>query len=140
MLYATVSDPDGDLLTVTFYGRVKAATSPFTIVVIPDTQYYVADPSPSATFGAQTQWVVDTEDSLNTVFVSHLGDIVEHKDQVEREWIDAAAYMATLDDNDVKSNVAPGNHDMSSKRVAAMFTAAASCRGPGPRPPPTQRP
>ena len=114
-LDATVSDPDGDPLTVTFYGRVKAAPPPFTVVVIPDTQYYVADPTQSATFGAQIQWVVDTKDALNTVFVTHLGDIVEHKDRVEQEWIDAAKYMATLDDNDVKNNVAPGNHDMNSK-------------------------
>ena len=120
-LDATVSDLDGDPLTVTFYGRLKAAQPPFTIVVIPDTQYYVADPSQSATFGAQTQWVVDTKGTLNTVFVSHLGDIVEHKDQVEQEWIDAAKHMATLDDNDVKNNVAPGNHDMTSERFAAMF-------------------
>ena len=31
--------------------------------------------------------------------------MLEHKDRVEQEWIDAAKYMATLDDNDVKNNV-----------------------------------
>jgi hypothetical protein len=122
-LDVTVSDPDGDPLTVTFYGRPipTPGTSDFTIVVLPDTQSYISNPSYSPTFGAQTLWVVNTKNSLNTAFVSHVGDIVEHIDASEQEWTDASGYMATLDSNGVRSNVALGNHDMSTTGVAAKF-------------------
>ncbi|MDI6858731.1 MAG: sialidase domain-containing protein, partial [Dehalococcoidia bacterium] len=122
-LDVTVSDPQGDPLTVTFYGRPIAppASPSFTVVVLPDTQNYVKDPSLSPIFGAQTQWVVDTRSWLNTQFVTHVGDIVENIDLYEQEWIDASAYMSTLDANGVRSNVALGNHDMSPTGVAALF-------------------
>ena len=121
-LDVAVSDPQGDPLTVTFYGRPAPMPVPdFTIVVLPDTQSYINNPSWSPIFGAQTQWVVDTQDSLNTAFVSHVGDIVEHIDQYTQEWTDASGYMSTLDNNGVRNNLALGNHDMSTTGVAAMF-------------------
>ena len=40
-LQATVSDPNADNLTVTFYGREYVAGSPFTLIGLPDTQFYV---------------------------------------------------------------------------------------------------
>jgi hypothetical protein len=118
-----VSDPESDPLTVTFYGRPAVSTPPsdFTLVVLPDTQSYVSNPSYSPIFGAQTQWVASTKGSLNTVFVTHVGDIVESIDASAQEWIDASGYMATLDNNGVRSNVAPGNHDMSATGFAAKF-------------------
>ena len=122
-LDVTVSDPDGNPLTVTFYGRPvpTPGTSDFTMVVLPDTQSYISNPSYSPTFGAQTLWVANTKNSLNTAFVSHVGDIVEHIDASEQEWTDASGYMATLDSNGVRNNVALGNHDISTTGVAAKF-------------------
>ena len=47
-LCATVSDPDGGNLTVTYYGRPKVApvatNQKFTVILLPDTQYYTAEP------------------------------------------------------------------------------------------------
>jgi len=121
-LDVSVSDPDSSSLTVTFYGRpVSAPPSDFTVVVLPDTQSYVSNPSYSAIFGAQTQWIVNTKDSLNAVFVSHVGDIVEHIDSSVQEWQDVGGYMATLDSSGVRSNMALGNHDMSAGGVANRF-------------------
>ena len=41
-LNVSVSDADGDPLTVTYYGRPKTVAAPdFTLVTIPDTQHYV---------------------------------------------------------------------------------------------------
>jgi len=121
-----VTDPDGDPMTVTYYGRqVTPPPAPdFTIVALPDTQHY-ADENLNyayvAQFGAQTQWVVDTEATLNTEFVTHLGDVVEHIDQFDQEWIYASDAMAILDNAGMKNNLAPGNHDLTSQGVGSKF-------------------
>ena len=60
-LDVAVADPDGEPLTVTFYGRaVPAGAAPdFTLVALPDTQHYSDDATRAATFTAQTQWIVN---------------------------------------------------------------------------------
>jgi hypothetical protein len=93
----------------------------FTIVHLPDTQHYVDHPTNHLKFGEQTQWIVDTEATLNTEFVTHSGDIVEHNDSIEDEWILASGYMETLDNAGIKNNLAPGNHDTSTTGVATYF-------------------
>src|SRR3990170_6905064 len=94
-------------------GAAGAVPPPdFTVVVLPDTQGYVVNSSYDPLFAAQTQWVVDTRNTLNTRFVTHLGDITEHGDQYDVEWKRASTHMATLDRNGVPNNVLPGNHDM----------------------------
>jgi hypothetical protein len=115
-LQVGVDDPDGDQVTTTFYGRPAGAPpgEDFTIVVLPDTQHYVDTNEANAdTFRAQTQWIVDNQNALNVVFVSHLGDIAENFDTVEVEWQRADSAMDTLDNAGIPNNVAPGNHDMS---------------------------
>jgi len=42
---------------------VAAQAEDFTIIVLPDTQYYSQNQSEH--FPAQTQWIVDNEDALN---------------------------------------------------------------------------
>ena len=122
-LDVSVSDPEDDPMTVSFFGReVTPPQAPeFTIVHIPDTQHYVDDAARHFQFGVQTEWIVDTEGTLNTEFVTHSGDIVEHIDQFDQEWIYADQYMRTIDDAGMKNNVAPGNHDLSSAGVADNF-------------------
>ena len=118
-LEVSVSDPDDDPLTVTFLGRESSAAGPsFTLVAVPDTQFY--SESHPATFTAQTQWILDTRAALNTVFVTQLGDIVQNIDAFEQEWINADTSMSLLDGN-LPYNLAPGNHDMSSAGVAAFY-------------------
>ena len=43
---ATVSDPNGDMMTVRYFGRKKSTSSSqkFTLVFLPDTQYYTEEP------------------------------------------------------------------------------------------------
>jgi hypothetical protein len=79
----------------------------FTIIVLPDTQYY-SEGNPHI-FENQTQWIVDNIDELNIVFVSHLGDLVDEwytKDQ----WTVANSSMSKLDGK-VPWGVSLGNHD-----------------------------
>jgi len=133
-LNASVTDPEGDAMTVTFYGRetVPAAPGPdFTIVAIPDTQYYSQGSAAKAntvtveelvgTFGKQTKWIVDNKDTRNIAFVSHMGDIVENGNFGGNpiQWERASAAMGKLEDpittlraNGIPYGLAPGNHDI----------------------------
>jgi hypothetical protein len=107
-LEVTASDPQDDSLNVTFYGRtVPTSDDYFTIVVLPDTQYYSRD-NP-AIFDAQTQWIVDNASSYNIVFVTHEGDIVENWNNTT-EWANANYSMSILDGS-VPYGLLPGNHD-----------------------------
>lgn len=79
----------------------------FTIIVLPDTQYY-SEGNPHI-FDNQTQWIVNNIDEMNIVFVSHLGDIVDQWYTIE-QWVNANHSMSKLDDQ-VPWGVLLGNHD-----------------------------
>ena len=95
-------------------------TSPFTIVVLPDTQFY--SQSYPATFDAQTQWILDHTASNNIKFVTHVGDIVQNAasgpDRNLLEWTRADAALDRLD-GVVPYGVALGNHDYDVKDLHA---------------------
>ncbi len=133
-LAAGLADPTGDAMTVTFYGRQTTPVAPgpdFSVVAIPDTQYY-SQGSPGrantvtveqlvGTFGTQTQWVVDNKASRNIAFVSHMGDIVENGNFGGNpiQWERATAAMGNLEKPlaalrayGIPYGVAPGNHDI----------------------------
>lgn len=79
----------------------------FTIIVLPDTQYY-SERYPEI-FDNQTQWIVDNIEPMNIVFVTHLGDLVDHWWSNE-EWDNANISMSKLDGG-LPFGVLPGNHD-----------------------------
>jgi hypothetical protein len=74
----TSPTPTAANLTATFYGReVTGVAAPdFTIIAMPDTQYYSA--SYPATYAAQTQWLVDNRVSRNIAYIAQLGDCVDN--------------------------------------------------------------
>lgn len=82
ILEVMVTDPDSDPMNVTFRGRrvAEGTGEDFTIIVLPDTQLY-AQNYPDI-FTAQIKWIIDNEAEENTVFVTHLGDIVNTADIV----------------------------------------------------------
>ncbi len=82
----------------------------FTLVHIPDTQFY--SESFPATFTAQTQWIVNSRSRLNIAFVNHVGDIVQNgaNGGNQIEWQRADAAMDLLD-GVVPYIAAVGNHD-----------------------------
>lgn len=99
----------------------------FTIVALPDTQYYVDDALPSGSgklgiFGKQTDWIAkdkakpayDTT-KLNIVYVAHLGDIVNNTggtaNNLAAQWDIAAAAMKNLETAGIPYGVTLGNHD-----------------------------
>jgi hypothetical protein len=117
VLCAQVSDPDQDLLDVTFYGRELTGppAEDFTIVVLPDTQFY-AQRHPDI-LHSQTGWIVAQRAARNIVFVSHVGDIVQLGFS-EFEWDVADAAISRLEDpgttehdDGIPYGLAVGNHD-----------------------------
>jgi len=94
------------IVTSVFCSSFKPAN--FSIVVLPDTQFYSRD-HPDI-FANQTQWIADNSVDLNVVFVSHLGDLVQNGDSVS-QWENAATSMNILMDGGVSWEVLPGNHD-----------------------------
>jgi len=86
--------------------------TPFTVVVLPDTQFYAQ--SYPATFDAQTQWILDHKTTNNIQFVTHVGDIVQNAasgpDRNLLEWTRADEALHRLD-GVLPYSVALGNHD-----------------------------
>lgn len=98
--------------------RVNGSASDFTIIVLPDTQYY-SQKYPEI-YTTQTQWIRDNRDALNIVFVTHVGDIVQNNDKDEAEWQLADSAMSMLD-GVVPYGILPGNHDMAQGGVAKFY-------------------
>lgn len=125
-LAVAVTDPVmvSSNVTVTFHLR-PAGIEPgpdFTVAVLPDTQYYTAgiNGGVPACFAAQTDWIVRERLGRNVVFVTHVGDVVEHGDNggTNTEWLAAADALYRLEDSaatglpdGIPSGIALGNHD-----------------------------
>jgi concanavalin A-like lectin/glucanase superfamily protein/List-Bact-rpt repeat protein len=125
-LLVTVSDPDGQSLTVSFYGRTTTSTAgpDFTIVGLPDTQYYSGELNggTAAIFQSQTNWITANRAARNIVYVATLGDCVEHGDNggSDIEWQRANTALSLLEDPGTTGlpaglpyGVTVGNHDQS---------------------------
>jgi len=130
-LTATVHDPEGDSLTVTFYGRrVTSAGPDFTLVEIPDTQYYTSylNGGSPATFRIQTQWIAANRVSRNIAYVAHVGDVVQNTDDVPAEWVEGDACMRPLEDpattllpEGIPFGATPGNHDIAGSGAVVYY-------------------
>ena len=115
--------PDGPMLTDGAPAPDgPAPTTPFTLVLMPDTQYYSQKSSLFHHYTAQTKWIVNNQATKRIAFVSHVGDIVhnnasgstKNKDQ----WDRADQAMKLLDgdlkkqpNGQVPYGAVVGNHD-----------------------------
>jgi len=86
---------------------VDGSLSPFSIVVLPDTQFY-AQASPR-TFFDQVDWIAAQQRDRDIAFVLHEGDIVN--DDVAPQWDVASSALHSLD-TVVPYMLAVGNHDL----------------------------
>lgn len=84
------------------------AETSFTVVLLPDTQYY-SEKYPD-TYVAQTLWVRERRKADAIQFAIHLGDIVQTPTK-KSEWENANQAMRMLD-GVVPYSMVPGNHDM----------------------------
>ena len=81
----------------------------FSVVALPDTQYY-ADDYPEV-YEAQTRWIVQNQELEGIEFVTHLGDIINNGPNL-RQWKSAQKAMAILDKAGVPYGTCVGNHDL----------------------------
>ena len=79
----------------------------FSIVLLPDTQYYSA--SHPEIFNSQTQWIIDHQAALNIQMVIGEGDIVDDPSLLA-QWANADAAVKTMDGK-IPYAMAIGNHD-----------------------------
>jgi len=104
-----------------------SAEAPFTIAVIPDTQYLARDSS--AAFAAQTNWIKAHLAERNIVFVTHEGDVVDTYNDAS-QWATSQAAMNTLDTIGIPWGVTPGNHDMGAKAGVLDYSYYSGNFGP----------
>lgn len=116
-LEVDIDDADSDTFVVDFHVRPVTDGDDFTIVVLPDTQYYTVQANGyEHFFEAQTQWVRDNRKEYNIVGVIHNGDITD-KATVPYQWTVANAAMSILETPEeglpdgVAFGVCAGNHD-----------------------------
>ncbi len=82
----------------------------FTLMVLPDTQYYTQQPDdPDNPYYLQAQWIVDNQQALNIPMVLHMGDVTHTN--VTSEWLIADAAHTILENAGVPYSIVPGNHD-----------------------------
>jgi len=91
-------------------------TENFTIVVLPDTQFY--SESYPGIFDNQTQWIANEAGNLNVVFVTHEGDIVNQ--DIAGQWQKANHSLSKLD-GQVPWGVLPGNHDFAANGSSTNY-------------------
>lgn len=93
-------------------GSIASQGEYFTIVVLPDTQYY--NSYFEETFQEQAIWACDCspQDKLNILFVSHLGDIVHRGNSFIRDWRNAGSGFENLRKCGIQHGFLPGNHDI----------------------------
>lgn len=101
-------------------GSPVRAADPFTVVLLPDTQYYVeqSQGATMAMFHAQTQYIVNNASAKNIVYVTHVGDITNNGAS-DVQWQRAAEAMYRLDSiPDLRWGTVTGNHDITGGGLA----------------------
>jgi hypothetical protein len=122
---ASFSQPGTYVLRLTAHDSLLSAAdevtitvnpNDFTIIALPDTQFYSRDLSPI--FAAQTQWIVNNKAAMNIVYVAHLGDCVENGNSFTSEWDHANAAISLIENpnttgllHGIPYGIAVGNHD-----------------------------
>jgi hypothetical protein len=126
-LQVGVSNAAPGNLTVKFYGRVGEVNpaTDFTIVALPDTQFYVSSlngGTPSM-FYSQAEWIITNRVPRNIAYVAHLGDISQSGDIVggspnTTEWRNATNALYRIESPartqlpyGIPYGMAVGNHD-----------------------------
>ena len=122
-----VADRNGQPLTVKLFGRKKVASAVpnFTIIGLPDTQFYTEQPQGQNSGGgghngilkSQTAWIAAHRLDSNIKFTVQLGDCVQNGNANEIEWRRADTAYKTIENPAVPTPdgipyaICVGNHD-----------------------------
>jgi Carboxypeptidase regulatory-like domain/Calcineurin-like phosphoesterase len=98
----------------------NAQNGDFTVVVLPDTQYY--SESYPAILNSQMQWIVNNAAGLNVQLVLGLGDIVNNGGS-STEWATADVAYKKLDAAHIRYFAPLGNHDYDANNPAKRTAA-----------------
>ncbi|RYD73611.1 MAG: hypothetical protein EOP84_21255 [Verrucomicrobiaceae bacterium] len=98
-----------------------SAASPFTMIVLSDTQEYCSQQEGAniQMFYSQTERINAQRTSRNIKYVMHVGDIVDHQNDIN-QWERAKTALYALD-NTVPYGVVPGNHDWTDTNPTALY-------------------
>jgi hypothetical protein len=117
-LEVELTDTDSSAFVVTFYARELVEEDDFTIVVMPDTQYYADTPRGwQRYFYDQTTWMAAHRAEYDIRGVIHVGDVVEHGDRDEPAWQVAERAFRTIEaaspgfPHGIPYGISVGNHD-----------------------------
>src|SRR6266480_411326 len=113
------------------------AEGDFTLVALPDTQYYVSSLNGGlpAMFTSQTDWIAANSSIRNIAYVAQLGDCVQNGDNGgnNAEWLEATNALYRLENpnttfmpDGIPYGVAVGNHDQSPSGSATGTTTTTS--------------
>ncbi|MBK0378469.1 metallophosphoesterase [Mucilaginibacter segetis] len=115
---AAEATADKDTVLNTAGPAAKVKDGDFTIAVLPDTQYYLAQAQLGGNFDmfkAQIEWIQKNQQKENIAYVAHLGDITEHGDNpvtARSEWYLAKTALYGLENPvSIPYGLAVGNHD-----------------------------
>jgi hypothetical protein len=109
------------LLFLVLLTAVVTAQTDFTVVLLPDTQYY-SETYPNI-FNSQANWIAANASALKIQLVLGLGDIVNTSANTY-EWQNADAAVRVIENAGIPTLMAIGNHDYTgtlSKRSATAF-------------------
>ena len=112
-------DVDGDEMAVEFFGRIRPELERFSVVVLPDTQYFCEESHGGVAemFYEQTQWIVENAELYDIRAVLHVGDLVNNGHQSVDEWLVGQSALETLEQRmpeypwGIPYGIAIGNHD-----------------------------
>jgi hypothetical protein len=99
--------------------RLFGDGEPFSIILVPDTQFYVQ--SYPMYFESEMRWIVDNKQAHKIAFALHLGDIVETP-VLPAEWQRASTFLGMLDGM-LPYSLAAGNHDIIQNREAPLMNS-----------------
>jgi 3',5'-cyclic AMP phosphodiesterase CpdA len=93
------------------------AAEPFSIVILPDTQFYTSGGSNMLRrFERQVDWIISNRVTRNIRAVLHVGDITESNSPPE--WAAASNLLGRLYENDIPCLLTLGNHDLETNGMA----------------------
>lgn len=92
-----------------------AAAEQWTVVALPDTQYFTINDRWDQFAIDQADWIAENAEAENVVFVTHEGDVVNEADE-PAQWETMDEVLSTLD-GVVPYSTLPGNHDYAEEGV-----------------------
>ncbi len=114
------------------FGPLEKFSSPgiYSIIMIPDTQrYFRADKGPDI-FRQKIEWIRDYAGMLGTVFITHIGDVIEDGkgDINHSEWKRSVKFLSILDNfsrtSKIPYSISLGDHDYNGDEKPVMGHSA----------------